>query len=236
MAPLTAATAPPEPGDPQARRRALRAATPAGHRWLRHAGLIAAFTLVGIAVALWGLDAPTPAEWLAFAGMLVFTNFGEYAAHRWNLHVRTFPRAVYHRHVVEHHGFFTHDRMAVDDWSDLRWVLFPPWALPLLVATVLPFAVALGLLLPSNYPWLLVLAVITYYGLYEVLHALAHLPDDHPLAGSAPVRALTQHHRRHHDPALMRRWNFNFAIPLFDQLFGTRYDPAAARRSDRTGS
>lgn len=233
MAPLTAKAATDEP---LARRAALRATTPPSYRWWRHAGLIAAFTLAGLGIALWGLDDPGPGEWLAFAGMLLFTNFGEYAAHRWNLHVRSFPRAVHHRHVVEHHGFFTHEHMAVDAWDDLRWVLFPPWALPLLVATVLPLALGMALLLPPNYPWLLGLAVITYYGLYEVLHALAHLPDDHPLAGAAAVRALTRHHRTHHDPALMRRWNFNFAIPLFDRLFGTRYAPAARRAAGRSGS
>jgi hypothetical protein len=234
VATLTAAA--PDAGDPSGRRAALRATTPPAYRWWRHAGLIVAFTLAGLAIALWQLDDPGPGEWLACAGMLLFTNFGEYAAHRWNLHVRTFPRAVYHRHVAEHHGFFTHEHMAVDTWDDLRWVLFPPWALPLLVATVLPLTVALALVLPPNYPWLLVLAVVGYYGLYEVLHALAHLPDGHALAGSAPVRAFTRHHRLHHDPALMRRWNFNFAIPLFDRLFGTRYAPAATRAAARAGS
>lgn len=232
MASLTPPAARAGPAGPQAHRQALRATTPPAYRWWRHASLIAAFTGAGMAIALWRLDEPGPGDWLAFAGLLLFTNFGEYAAHRWNLHVRTFPRAVYHRHVVEHHGFFTREHMAIDAWDDLRWVLFPPWALPLLVATVVPLAAGLAWLLPANYPWLLVLAVITYYGLYEILHALAHLPDDHALAGTAPVRALTTHHRLHHDPALMRHWNFNFAVPIFDVLFGTRHTgtrPAGTR-------
>ena len=77
--------------------------------------------------------------------------------------------------------------------------------------------------------WLFVLVVIAYYALYEVLHALAHLPADAPLARVRAVRALTHHHRVHHDPALMRSWNFNFAIPLFDVVFGTRHADTPAR-------
>jgi sterol desaturase/sphingolipid hydroxylase (fatty acid hydroxylase superfamily) len=114
--------------------------------------------------------------------------------------------------------------------------LFPPWALPLLVAAVVPLALSIGLAAGSRAAWLFVLVVISYYALYEVLHALAHLPDDAPLARVAAVRALTHHHRVHHDPALMQRWNFNFAIPLFDVLFRTRYASATSRNAREHGA
>ncbi|MGH7823005.1 MAG: fatty acid hydroxylase family protein, partial [Candidatus Binatia bacterium] len=146
---------------------------------------------------------------------------------------------VYHRHVVEHHAFFTYDDMAVDSWRDIRWVLFPPWALPLMLATVAPIFALIWAVAPPNYPWLFLLAVVTYYGIYEFFHALAHLPADNPLAGNRLVRAVTHHHRVHHDPALMKRWNFNFAIPIFDWLFGTLYRGelrAAAGSSSRTAT
>ncbi|MBK7399278.1 MAG: hypothetical protein IPJ34_24170 [Myxococcales bacterium] len=32
------------------------------------------------------------------------------------------------------------------------------------------------------------------------------------------MRFLREHHRRHHHPRLMQRWNFNVTIPLFDWL------------------
>jgi hypothetical protein len=219
-------------------RTELRATAPAGYRWWRHVALVAAFVAAGLAGALSQLGSVGPLEGLWFAGMLLLTNLGEYAVHRRNLHVPRFPRAVYHRHVVEHHAFFTFERMAVDGWEDLRWVLFPPWALPLLVATVLPIFLAVWSLAPPNLAWLFLLAVVTYYGVYEFLHALAHLPAGHPLAGSRLVRAMTHHHRVHHDPTLMRRYNFNFAVPIFDWLFGTTYRPVegmtgVARQSGR---
>ena len=94
---------------------------------------------------------------------------------------------------------------------------------------MLPIFLLLYAVLPANLAWLFLLAVVVYYGVYEVLHALAHIPDDHPVAGWRPVRALTHHHRVHHDPALMRRYNFNFAIPIFDALFGTTYRGVSPR-------
>ena len=107
--------------------------------------------------------------------------------------------------------------------DDLAWVLFPPWALPLLVLGVLPYFVLLWALASPDLAWMLLLAVVAYYGLYEVTHALTHLPEEHPIARLPAVPAFARHHRVHHDPARMREWNFNFALPVFDELFGTRW-------------
>lgn len=202
-------------------REALHATTPPAYRWPVHVGLIVAFTLAGAAVCRQALGplAIDDAGWLVAS--FLATNLGEYCAHRWPLHHRMFPRQVYERHVQEHHAFFPDDRTAIDTWSQIRWVLFPPWALPLLVLTVFPVAFGLGVVAGHRAAWLLVLVVIAYYGLYELLHALAHLPAQAPVARSRIVRALTHHHRVHHQLALMGHWNFNFAIPLFDLLFGT---------------
>jgi hypothetical protein len=201
----------------------LRATTPPTYRWTRHVVLIVAFAASGVALCLRVLGG-VHADDIGFIGAaLLLTNLGEYVAHRWPLHRPLFPRAVYQRHVREHHAFFTFDRMAVDAWAEIRWVLFPPWALPLLVAAVVPLALLIGAAAGARAAWLFVLVVISYYALYEVLHALAHLPADAPLARVGVVRALTHHHRVHHDPALMQRWNFNFAIPLFDALLRTRH-------------
>jgi sterol desaturase/sphingolipid hydroxylase (fatty acid hydroxylase superfamily) len=58
---------------------------------------------------------------------------------------------------------------------------------------------------------------------YELLHSASHLPSDHWLAQNRVVQWVSRHHRIHHDPKLMRTYNFNFALPLFDWLFGTIY-------------
>lgn len=204
-------------------RSGLRSLIPASYRWQRHLALVTAFIAGGGWLAWSRLDALSAGEWATLPGMLLAINLGEYLSHRFSMHVRRFPLAVYRRHVVEHHAFFTHERMGMDGWDDLAWVLFPPWAMPLLVAGMLPYCGLLWLVGRANLAWLLFLAGVVYYGLYEVTHAITHLPDDHPLGRTRAVRAFTRHHRVHHDPARMRRWNFNFAVPLSDAIFGTRW-------------
>jgi hypothetical protein len=205
-----------------AARSRLRGCTPACYRWQRHVALIAVFTAVGLATPLvmtWPLRA---ADGGALAGMVLAIVLGEHASHRRSMHRPRFPRAVYQRHVVEHHAFFTHVHMSMDDWADLRWVLFPPWALPLLVVTVLPFFAALWWLATPRIAWLLLLAVIAYYGVYEITHALAHVRvGDGPIG--RVIGGVTRHHRVHHDPTLMRDWNFNFVLPLGDWLWRTTW-------------
>jgi sterol desaturase/sphingolipid hydroxylase (fatty acid hydroxylase superfamily) len=48
------------------------------------------------------------------------------------------------------------------------------------------------------------------------------MPEDSFVGRLALVRVLREHHRRHHHPALMQRWNFNVTLPLFDWLYKTR--------------
>jgi len=208
---------------PSPLRQHLRASTPASYSWRQHVGLIVAFTLAATWLAIVQIEAAGAADAIFFLATLVFLNFGEYATHRWNMHVWRIPQAVHHRHVIEHHGFFTDETMGIDGIDDLRWVLFPPWALPLLVVSVLPYFLLLWWLAPTGWAWIFLLAVILYYGFYEVLHALAHVPASHPVGGHRLVRAITRHHRVHHAVGLMDHWNFNFVVPLFDALFGTTY-------------
>lgn len=218
-----------------AARARLRGGTPAGYRWPRHVALVAAFTAVGLAVPL-AMTLPLHAgDAVALAAILLAIVLGEYAAHRWSMHRPRFPRIVHHRHVVEHHAFFTHVHMAMDDLGDLRWVLFPPWALPLLVVTILPFFAALWAMGAPRLAWLFLLAVIAYYGVYEITHALAHLRERRGLLGRV-VAAVTRHHRVHHDPSLMQRWNFNFVLPLGDWLWGTTWRAPRAAALPADGS
>lgn len=213
-------------GDEAPLRRQLRASTPASYRWWAHVGLVAAFTITGIVLARVQIEHAGTAEGLFLLATLVFLNFGEYATHRWNMHVLRLPHVVHYRHVVEHHGFFSDREMGIESLDDLRWVLFPPWALPLLVVSVAPFAWLLWCIAPAGWAWLFLLAVLLYYGAYEILHAMAHLPEGHPIGGRPWVRALTRHHRIHHATTLMDRYNFNFVVPLFDAVFGTtHHDP-----------
>ncbi len=211
-------------------RQGLRRGAPQGYRWWRHVLLIALSVGTLACIALSAIDAARWYEWLALLPIALAILFGEWASHRYTMHRKVFPVAVYRRHVVEHHGFFSFDEMYIDDADDLRWVLFPPWAILLMIAAVLPIFAALHLL-SANLAWIFALAVVGYYGIYEVIHALTHLRPPDNWLGRA-IAAVSYHHRVHHDPALMKRWNFNFAVPLFDWLCGTRLAaPDAVRRS-----
>lgn len=223
----------------------LRKWTPSWYRWWLHAGLIGLSCAVA-AVFVWGrIGSFGPGEGVLFVTSLVLANLGEWAVHRYQLHVPRFPKIIYHRHTPCHHGFFTYERMAIDDLRDFHWVLFPPWAIAGILVGVLPVAGILGIVFSTDAARVFVLAVIVYYATYEFFHALAHLPHDHWLAGTRFARAVTHHHRVHHDPQLMRRWNFNFAVPAFDWLFGTLYpgdslesgrEPAFHSRLEKEGS
>ena len=198
-------------------RAELRRHIPGWYRWWLHAGLIASFSLGGIALCLWHLEAPRWTDWMLLFAVLVFANFGEWAVHVRTLHRRVFPYAPFERHI-RHHAFFTHETMTVDSLDEIFWVMFPPWALPLMVAALLPFFALVAWVSSRNAAWIFLLAVFVYYGVYEIFHTLAHLPK-----GGGWLGAISEHHRVHHDPHLMKRWNFNFAIPAFDRLFGTLY-------------
>jgi sterol desaturase/sphingolipid hydroxylase (fatty acid hydroxylase superfamily) len=57
------------------------------------------------------------------------------------------------------------------------------------------------------------------------------LPEDHPIARLGFIAKLREHHRRHHEPRLMKRWNFNVTVPVFDWLHGTTWSPAREEKS-----
>lgn len=204
-------------------RARLRASAASGYRWYTHVAMIAVFVFFGIAAVLTALAPLTWSDAGLLLAELLLLNLGEYAIHRWVLHRRVFPRMLYQRHVIEHHAFFPYEQMGMEARDDIRWVLFPWWALPLLVVATVPAALLISSLVSARAGGLFPLAVMLYYGVYELIHTLAHLPPDGLWSRHRWVGALTYHHRVHHDLALMRGYNFNFIVPIFDWLFGTTY-------------
>ena len=216
-------------------RETIRAERPASYRWWKHVALLASLSTATIVVCALNLHAVQRWEWVLFGGALLFANFGEYWLHRIPFHNPVVPDFQYWEHTMIHHAFFSYERMSVDDLNDLRWVMFAPWVMPILLVAPLPIFALLYHFVSPNVAWLYLMAVIVYYSIYEVTHALAHMPQDSALGGSWIVQRISHHHRVHHDPRLMRRYNFNFAIPLFDWIFGTKY-PDAAYAAMRAGA
>ncbi|HET8644232.1 MAG TPA: sterol desaturase family protein [Vicinamibacteria bacterium] len=214
-------------GTPAARARIAEAISPRYRGGAHFAALLAqaaAFMAAAAAflrdVRLW--------EWLLVPAALVFGNAFEWWVHRGPLHHPWPPRLAYNRHTLTHHAAFSHEDMAVRSWRELRIVLFPLFALPLLELLILPVVALVAWTLGRNAAVLFVLSATFYYLMYEVLHLAYHLPSAHPVAPLGLVQWLRRHHQAHHDPQRMTDGNFNVSIPLFDWLLGTRL-PAVAQ-------
>ena len=101
-----------------------------------------------------------------------------------------------------------------------------------IVCFALPVGIPLALLAGANVGWLFALTAVGYFLNYEWLHFSYHTPEGSWMARLPGVAALRRHHLRHHDQALMSRYNFNITYPIADRLFGTLYraDAAAPQR------
>ncbi len=167
-------------------------------------------------------------ELLTVPVMWLLANLGEWYAHKYILHRRVPGMTIlYDQHTPRHHVVYPHDEMAIESRRELHLVLIPPFGVAMITLSASPFAAAFGYFWSANAGWLVLVAVALYMVSYEVTHLLYHLPEDHFITRSRAVRFLREHHRRHHDPRLMQRWNFNVTVPLWDVILGTRISDAA---------
>ncbi|MEA2625880.1 MAG: hypothetical protein QOD06_1925 [Candidatus Binatota bacterium] len=195
--------------------------------WL-HLAIPSAFAIAVVASALAGLDDVTGWELLAVPLTYVITNANEWRIHRDLLHRRS-PVAplLYTRHTPEHHALYVAGDMQMRDRREFRLVLIPAYGLFLIFASLAPVAGALWLIVGRNVALLYTATAMAYALLYEWLHLAYHLPPESPIGRVRAVSFLRRHHEIHHDPRLMRHWNFNVTVPLWDWVRGTLIkDPA----------
>ena len=188
-----------------------------------------AFTSVGalgaIVVACVGLVDVSALEWLTVPATFVFANFGEYFGHRGPMHHRQRYREIlYKRHTLQHHRFYTHERMASRTHRDFKMVLFPPVMLFFFLGCLaFPIGLALFFIATENVGRLFAATAVGYFLTYEWLHFAYHQPPQSWIGRLPFVATLRKHHTAHHDPALMGRYNFNITFPICDAIFGTTY-------------
>lgn len=198
--------------------------SPAYSGWL-HGGFV--FGVGGAEMLFCFAQASGIALWhaLLVPAALLFTNVGEYVAHRELGHKkRSWAKLFYSRHTGDHHSFFTHQDYLIDNSRDLRVVLFPAFllvAVSLLVAA--PLGVLVGWLLVPGAGWLFAGSLLLGYLFYEFVHLCDHLPASNPLTRLPVIRHLREHHRLHHDPNIATQKNFNVTLPITDYLLGTKY-------------
>lgn len=197
-----------------------------GYRGWLHLGFITLVCLGAMVAALVSIDsirALSWFDWLVIPIAWITANAVEYAMHRGPMHhLGALTAKLYKRHTSEHHRFFSREVMAIDSARDFQATLFPPWMSLVFVGLIgAPMALLVGWVFGHDTALLFYAAIVFYYLTFEWMHLGIHMPEDGLIARLPLVGWARHHHGLHHDPARMRRANFNFAFPLCDWLFGT---------------
>lgn len=163
-------------------------------------------------------------EWLTVPAIFLLCNIFEWALHRYVMHRPiNIPalKAIYDRHTLNHHQFFTDSEIRFKDHRDWRVTVFPTYALVVFTLMSIPPALVLGFLITANVGWLLISTTIGMYLLYEFMHFCCHVDENSFVANCPFVNTLRRHHTAHHNTRLMMERNMNLTFPIADWLFGT---------------
>ena len=163
-------------------------------------------------------------EYLVIPVVAVLTSIFEWAIHRYVMHrplKSRLLRAIYRRHTLIHHQFFTHDVVTFDSFRDLRVVLFPPYALVTFICMSVAPAAALWFLIGPNAAWFLMATTTTMYLIYEFFHFCCHVPENWFVRNTPCINTIRRHHWAHHSQSIMMERNMNLTFPIADWLFGT---------------
>jgi hypothetical protein len=191
--------------------------------WL-HVAVIYGIGGVAIAVYISRMTALSWWEYLTIPVVGLACNIFEWALHRYVMHrprQNRALRAIYQRHTLNHHQFFTREEMRFDGTRDWRVTFFPPYALVVFIIMSMPPALLAGLLVSANVGWLLMATTTGMYLIYEFMHFCCHVDENRFVRWMPCVNTLRRHHTAHHDHALMMERNMNLTFPIADWLFGT---------------
>ncbi len=163
-------------------------------------------------------------EWLTIPVVFLLCNFFEWFLHRHIMHrpqKNAALRAIYRRHTLMHHQFFTDSEMRFAGSQDWRVTFFPPYALVSFILMSIPGAVVLALLFSPNVAWLMMCTTTGVYLTYEFMHFCCHVDDGWFVRNCPFVNTIRRHHEAHHAQSIMMERNMNLTFPICDWLFGT---------------
>lgn len=182
---------------------------------------------IGI-TALWifaqHITAPLWWELLVIPGAFLMCNIFEWFLHKYVMHrPHTNPalRAVYERHTLNHHQFFTDHEMRFKDSMDWRVTFFPPYALVVFILMSSVGVAGLHLIATPNIAWLFISTTTAMYLIYEFMHFCCHVDENWFVRWCPFVNTLRRHHTAHHNDKIMMNVNMNLTFPIADWLFGT---------------
>ncbi len=193
------------------------------HGWL-HVAVIYGIGSTALYVFITNIHNPSGWEWLTVPVVFLLCNLFEWYLHNRVMHrpVRL-PglRAIYTRHTLMHHQFFTDNEMRFANHRDWRVTFFPPYALVVFILMSIPAALVLGAAASSNAAWLLMCTTTSMYLVYEFMHFCCHVDENWFVRYCPFVNTLRRHHTAHHRQSLMMERNMNLTFPIADWLFGT---------------
>ena len=163
-------------------------------------------------------------EWLTVPVVFLISNGFEWFLHRYVMHrpqKNPALRAIYTRHTLMHHQFFTDAEMRFAGQGDWRVTVFPPYALVVFTLMSIPGALVLGWLISANVGWLLMCTTTGMYLIYEFMHLCCHVEENGFVRHCPFVNTIRRHHAAHHNQSIMMERNMNLTFPIADWLFGT---------------
>ena len=193
------------------------------HGWL-HVLIIYVIGLTALYIYIANMHAVTWREALIVPATFLLCNFFEWWIHRYVMHrplgIKA-ARAIYNRHTLMHHQFFTDAEMRFADHHDWRVTFFPPYALATFILMSIPGAIALGWLISPNTGWLFISTTTSMYLIYEFMHFCCHVGENAFVRHVPFVNTIRRHHAAHHSQSIMMERNMNLTFPVMDWLFGT---------------
>ena len=191
--------------------------------WL-HVFVIYTIGLTALYIYISNMQGITLLEWMTVPLTFLMCNFFEWWIHRYIMHrpskIPLF-RAVYSRHTLMHHQFFTEHEMRFAGHHDWRVTFFPPYSLVVFTLMSIPAALVLGWLLSPNVGWLFISTTTSMYLIYEFMHFCCHIDENWFVRNMPFVNTLRRHHTAHHNQNIMMERNMNLTFPIMDWLFGT---------------
>lgn len=163
-------------------------------------------------------------QWAVIPFVLVVANILEWAMHLFVMHrprKNRIARAIYRRHTLMHHQFFTEENYRIDSVRDFRIVFFPPYTFLAALLLAAPGSAVLGFILGANAGWLSMCTVASLYMTYEAFHFCCHVPDNWFVRHAPFINTIRRHHIAHHDQSIMMDRNMNLTFPIADWMFGT---------------
>jgi len=191
--------------------------------WL-HVATIYVIGIAAMTIFVQSMTAVQWWEWLIVPVTFLGANFFEWFLHTNIMHrpqKNRALRAIYMRHTMMHHQFFTDTEMRFAGEHDWRVTFFPPFALVTFICMSVPIALAAGFIFTANIGWLVMSTTTMMYLVYEFMHFCCHVDDNWFVRHTPFVNTIRRHHTAHHKQSLMMERNMNLTFPVMDWLMGT---------------